>query len=155
MPNDGSPSTATGRTLGTWFSGVYAILVGILFFAMQTTKLWRPEAAEAEMAKMPFGRFDWGYVWADTLVPGPALLAGGILLLIRRRAARNLGRLLVFAGFALNLYAMIFFWVGLEVVGQPLAAGELWMNLAFTILGVLVMIHVALQAMREGRTIHS
>ena len=140
------------RGLSTCFAGVYAVLVGILFFLMQTTKLIRPDAAEAEMAELPFGLFDWGYVWSDTLVAGPALLAGGILLLSRNQAAHGLGRILVFAGFTVNLYAMIFFCIGLEAVGHPMSTAELWLNVAFTALGVITMIHIAVEVLKEYKT---
>ena len=133
----------------TYLIAGYAVACGMGFFIMQTGKLLRPEAANIEMASFPLGRFDWGYVWSDTLVAGPALLIGGIVLLARSRFAQRLGQLLVFTGFAINLYAMIGFWVGFWAIGQPMHGPELWINIILTFLGVLCMIHLAIQAVRD------
>jgi hypothetical protein len=137
------------RTPATYLIALYAMVGGLVFFLIQTSKLFRPEAAEVEMAKLPFGRFDWGYVWSDTLVAGPALFLGGILLLTRNRSTHRLGRLWVFTGFAINLYAMIFIWVGFWAVGQPIRGVALWSNVVLTALGVLSMIYLAVQTMKE------
>ena len=133
----------------TYLTALYAILGGMAFFVIQTSKLLRPESAEIVMAASPLGRFDWGYVWSDTLVAGPALLIGGILLLARNRFVLRLGRLLVFAGFAINLYAMIGLWVGFSAIGQPMHGAVLWMNIILTFLGALCMIHLGIQAARD------
>jgi hypothetical protein len=127
----------------------YAILGGVLFFVIQTRRLFVPTATETAMVDRPFGLLEWGFVWSDTVVPGPALLAGGILLLSRGLGAVRFGRMVVFAGFAINLYAMVFLWIGLAAVGEPMAGGELWFNIVATVLGVLCMLHVALRAIRE------
>ena len=130
------------RGIGRKLVAAYSIIIGMLFFAMQTSKLFRPEAAEQEMAHMPFGLFDWGFVWADTLYAGPALIVGGILYLLRRGFFIHLGGLLLFSGFAINIYAMIFFFVGLNAVGQSMESSEIVMNLMFTILGIVCMVYV-------------
>ena len=127
----------------------YSILVGLLFFAMQTSKLFRVETSELEMAEMPFGLFDWGFVWADTLVAGPMLLIGGIVLLFGNRQMFRLGGLLVFSGFTVNLYAMIFFVIGLNAMGHPMAVSEFVVNLIFTMLGLMCMISIAVDAIRN------
>ena len=127
----------------THLIALFAIVAGLLFFAMQTSKLFRPEAAEAEMRHLPFGLFDWGYVWSDTIVAGPALFLGGILLLWGGARSLRLGQILTFAGFALNLYAIIFFTIGLRAVGEPLAGSELWFNVIITILGLASMVYLA------------
>jgi drug/metabolite transporter (DMT)-like permease len=125
------------------------LLCGLLFFALQSSKLFRPEAAEAEMQKLPFGRYDWGYVWSDTLVAGPLFILGGILLLGRRY---RLGRLLSFAGFAINHYATIFLIIGFRTVGAPLSPADWFLLIFFGILGLLCMIYFAAQALREEAT---
>jgi hypothetical protein len=139
------------RTPATFLIALYAILGSLMFFGIQTSKLFRPEAAAAEMAKLPLGQFEWGFVWSDTLVAGPALLLGGILLLTRHRRAHRLGRLLVFAGFAINLYAMTFLWIGFWAIGQPIRGLEFWGNVVLTALAVLSMIYLAIQTMNEDR----
>jgi len=128
---------------------IYAMIGGILFFIMQTSKLFRIEAAEIEMAESPLGLFDWGYVWADTLLIVPFLFVGGILLLMRNRLVHRLGRLLIFAGFLLHLYAIIFFFIGLRAIGQPVSATEFWLNIIFTILGVISMIYCMWKTITE------
>ena len=40
---------------------VYAIFGGLLFALIQSSKLFRPEAAEAEMLVTPIGLFEWGF----------------------------------------------------------------------------------------------
>jgi hypothetical protein len=121
--------------------GLLAFLYGVLFFITQTSKLFSPESAEADMLKEPFGLFDWGFVWADTVFLGLMLLIGGILLLfLSGDRARRLGHLLAFAGFAMNLYATIFFVVGLQAAGEPMSGGELAVNTAFAFVGLLCMI---------------
>ncbi len=137
--------------LGRFFTGGYAILMGVLFVFTQTIKLVSPDASEEEMAKLPFGVFDWGYVWSDTLVAAPTLLVGGVLFLSRNLVAHNLGRILAFAGFTINLYAIIFFIIGLEAIGHPLDNDELWLNLIFTTLGVIAMIHIVIEVLKEHK----
>jgi hypothetical protein len=127
-----------------------AILGGLAFFLMQTSRLLRPESAEIELATLPLGRFNWGFVWSDTLVAGPALLVGGILLLARKPWIGRLGQLLAFTGFAINLYAMIFLWIGLAAIGQPMRGAELWNIAVLTFLGVLCMIYLGIQLARGG-----
>lgn len=124
---------------------LYAIFGGAAFFSIQTGRLLKPAASEAAFAQLPLGRFNWGFVWSDTLMAGPALLIGGLLMLGRRDAIKRLGRLLTFAGFAINLYAMIILWIGLAAIGEPMRAGELGMNIVLTFLGVLCMIRIAFQ----------
>ncbi|MBI5474396.1 MAG: hypothetical protein HY961_18825 [Ignavibacteriae bacterium] len=137
------------RTAVTYLIATYAILGGMAFFFMQSEKLLRPESAESEMASLPLGRYNWGYVWSDTLVAGPALLVGGIFLLLRNSAMHRLGQLLAFTGFAINLYAMIGLWVGYRALGSPMHGAELWMNIVLTFLGVLCMISLAVQLTRD------
>ncbi len=127
----------------------YAILGGSAFFVIQTSKLLRPNSADAEMATLPLGRFNWGYVWSDTLVAGPALLVGGILLIAKKSLHRRLGRLFAFTAFAINLYAMIGIWIGFSAIGRPMHGIELWSNIVLTLFGVLGMIHLAVQAAKE------
>jgi hypothetical protein len=134
----------------THLSAVYAILGGLAFFVIQSVKLLRPVSADSEMATSPLGRFDWGYVWSDTLVAGPALLLGGIALLIHSRFAQRLGQLLTFTGFTINLYAMICLWVGYSAIGRPMQGFELWSNIILTALGVLCMIYLGIQIVRDG-----
>jgi len=118
---------------------------------MQTSKLFRVETAELEMAEMPFGRFDWGFVWADTLVAGPLLVIGGIFYVFRNRWKSYIGGLLIFSGFTVNLYAMIFFIIGLQAAGHPMAASEFIVNLIFTLLGIMCMISIAVDALRKDQ----
>ncbi len=129
--------------------GVYAILGGAAFFLIQTMKILKPSLAKTEISQFPLGRFDWGFIWSDTLVPGPLLLIGGILLLVRDRTARRLGQLFAFAGFAINLYAMIILWIGLAAVGQPMGGAMLWLNMILTGLGALCMVFLCTGAARE------
>lgn len=129
----------------------YAILGGMAFFFMQSEKLLRPESAESEMAALPLGSYNWGYVWSDTLVAGPALLLGGIFLLLRNGMMQRLGQLLAFTGFAINLYAMIGLWVGYWALGSPMQGAELWINIVLTFLGVLSMIYLAVQLITGER----
>jgi len=124
---------------------LYAIIGGILFVIIQSSKLFHPEKAEQEMLTKPMGLLEWGYVWADTLVPAPFLLLGGILLFLLSGACRRIGGLLVFAGFALNLYAMIILWTGLPKIGQTMPPYLFWINVVLTLLGVLGMIFLALR----------
>jgi hypothetical protein len=126
--------------------GLYAIFGGLLFFAIQSSKLLWPAASELDMQKSVFGRFEWGSVWSDTLVAGPMLLIGGLLLFGKYR---RIGGLFVFSGFAINLYAMVFLIVGLRAVGRPMVGGELYFNLVATLLGVLCMAYLAYAAVKE------
>ena len=116
-------------------------LYGVLFFIIQTSKLFRPEAAAAEMAEWPCGLFDWGYVWSDTLILGPLLLVGGILLLLRNSS--RLGQLFAFTGFAINLYATIFLYVGLRTVDFSMSDGEWAFLVVPAFIGLLCMIYLA------------
>jgi len=115
----------------------YAMLGGLAFLLMQTGKLLDPVAAEAEMRAMPFGLFDWGFVWADTLVPAPLLLLGGALVMLGRQRP---GRLLVFGGMAVNLYAMLFFYFGFQATAFEVSSGEMIGNAVLTLLCVASMI---------------
>ena len=131
----------TGKRKHTPFSilvVIFSIFTGIIFFVIQTTKLFRPEEAEKEMLKLPIGLYDWGYVWSDTLVAGPALLIGGLLLIYGNKA---LGYLLIFTGFAINLYAMIFLFIGFNILGAPIVGFDLYLNAVWTLLGILCMIY--------------
>ena len=47
---------------------------------------------------------------------------------------------------------MIFFFIGLEAVGQPMSTTELWLNIVFTALGVMTMIHIAVEVLKEYKT---
>ncbi|MBC8484532.1 MAG: hypothetical protein ISS16_03670 [Ignavibacteria bacterium] len=119
---------------------IFSIFTGLMFFIMQTGKLFTPEEAEAEMLKLPMGLFDWGYVWSDTIIAGPSLFIGGMLLIWGNKA---LGHLLVFTGFAINLYAMIFLFIGFNVVGSPIVGFDLYLNVIWTLLGMLCMVYCA------------
>jgi len=118
-----------------------SILYGGLFFIIQTSKLFRPEAAAVEMAEWPCGLYEWGYVWSDSLVLGPLLLAGGILLLLR--SSSRLGQLFAFTGLAINLYATIFLYVGLRTVEFSMSDGEWTFLIVPAFIGLLCMIHLA------------
>jgi len=123
--------------------GLYAIIGSIAFFLIQTGKLCRPESTEKEMLNSPMGMFDWGFIWADTVVAGPFLLIGGIFLFLRSQILQKIGNLLVFSGFAINLYAMITLWIGLWKIGQSMAPGQFWMDLILTVFGILGMVFIA------------
>jgi len=125
---------------------LYAIFGSLLFFFIQTGKLFRPEAAEAEMLGSPLGRFDWGFVWADTFVPGPLLLVGGLCLLW---GSHCFGQLLIFTGFAVNLYATIFLLIGFQALGKPLVGADLVFILVTAFLGLLGMIWLAMAIFRK------
>jgi energy-converting hydrogenase Eha subunit C len=103
------------------------------------------------MAASPIGRYEWGYVWSDTLVAGPALLIGGIAVLLRSQPVRRIGQLLAFAGFAINLYAMIGIWIGFRALGRPMQGALLWANVALTAAGVLCMAYLGTQLARGNR----
>jgi hypothetical protein len=77
-------------------------------------------------------------------------ILGGILLLNSNRAAHRLGRLFAFAGFAINLYAMVFLWIGFWTIGRPMHGLELWFGVVLAFLGVLAMICLAVQTMKES-----
>lgn len=124
---------------------IFSIFTGLMFFIMQTGKLFRPEDAEKEMLELPIGLYDWGYVWSDTLVAGPALVIGGLLLAWGNKA---LGHLLIFTGFAINLYAMIFLFIGFNILGAPITGFDLYLNAAWTLLGILVMIYCAVSIVK-------
>lgn len=132
--------------------GILSIIYGIVLIAAQTTKFLRPGAAERAMLKTPWGLFDWGYVWADTVILAPLLLAGGILILWR--SGNPVGRLLAFSGFALNLYATIFFVVGSRAVGKPMSPGALALNISLAFLGLLAMVWLCLAAVRNRSARH-
>lgn len=128
---------------------IFAILGGVAFFIIQSSKLLTPGSSEIEMATQPLGLYEWGYVWSDTLAAGPSLLSGGIFMLVRKRAIRRIGQLLVFTGFAINLYAMIGLWVGLDAIGEPMLGTELWLNIFLTLLGCLSMVYLGVQIARD------
>lgn len=98
------------------------------------------------MLELPLGRFDWGFVWADTLVPMPMLIGGALLLLGRRN---RLGLLLIFGGCAINLYATIFFIVGLDALGKPIVGGDWVVLVATALMGVFCMMYAAIVLVRE------
>lgn len=139
-------------TLVNTLIALYAVIGSILFFIIQTAKLFRYDAAEKEMLTQPMGLFDWGFVWADTMVSAPFLLAGGILLLVPARHCRRIGTLLTFSGFALNLYAMITLWIGLWKLGHPMTPGEFWFDFGLTLLGILGMIFLAFKKDRVNES---
>jgi len=124
---------------------IFSIFTGLMFFIMQTSKLFRPEEAEKEMLELPIGMYDWGYVWSDTLVAGPALLFGGLILAWGNKA---LGHLLVFTGFAINLYAMIFLFIGFNILDAPIIGFDLHLNATWTLLGILCMIYCAISVVK-------
>ena len=140
MEKKESSLRASNRDPVKWFVALFSAFTGLMFFISQTGKLFRPEAAAAEMAKYPIGEFDWGFVWADTFVPGPLLLIGGILFLLKNS---RLGLLFIFCGFTINLYAMIFFAVGLHAVGSALTREEILVNAIWTLLGIGCMLVAA------------
>jgi hypothetical protein len=134
--------------LSTLLIGAFSTIMGLLFFGYQTRKLFDHEAAKHEMTELPFGEFDWGYVWSDTLIAGPILLIGGLLLLIGRLRGVRLGRLLVFAGLSINIYAMIFLWVGFAAVGEPIPLSQMWSDIVIMALCVVSIVTLAVQTMR-------
>lgn len=138
-------STQDARTPPRIAIGVYAILAGMLFFVLQTARFVHPEVSESAMRETFFGLFEWGFVWADTLVAGPFLLFGGVLMFGRHA---RLGELLAFAGFAINLYAIVFFFVGLDAVGRPVSGFELYFNLSFTFFATVAMVSIARSVLR-------
>ncbi len=127
---------------------ILAIFYGFLFLFTQTVKLFRPTTAEAEMAALPFGLFDWGFVWADTLVIVPMLLLGGLLL---TGGLFRWGALFIFCGMGINLYATIFFIVGLYAVDYHLSIPELTFLLITAFLGVLCMVYLAFALFVDGQ----
>ena len=131
---------------------VLSLLYGLAFFLLNTSKLFRPAAAEEEMAKLPYGLFDWGYVWSDTLVMGPLFAIGGILLMLR--SGSRLGQLFAFTGFAVNLYATIFLYVGCTAVEFALGTGELLFLLLPGFIGLFAMVYLgkAIVNVRTART---
>jgi hypothetical protein len=134
---------------------IYAILGGIAFFLMQTSRLISPQSTNDEMQKAPLGRYEWGYLWSDTLVAGPALFIGGIALLFPNRKAYRMGQLLSFSGFAINLYAMIGIWIGFWAIGHPMRGALLWGNIGLTILGVLCMIYLGVNIAETEKNVQS
>ncbi len=139
-----------GEKASKYLIAFYAILGGLTFFLVQTSKLFRPESAEIEMITSPIGRYDWGYVWSDTVIAGPALLIGGIALLLRNIRVQRIGQLLVFTGFAINLYAMVCIWVGLWALGHPMKGSLLWINIILTALGVFCMTNLGIKLTRRN-----
>ena len=137
--------------------GILSIILGLLFFLMQTRKLFMPGAAEAEMVELPFGRFDWGYVWADTLVSGPMLLFGGFLMIWGGKRFQRLGQMFAFTGFTLNVYAMIFFWIGFIAIGETLPGAIygaiLWEDIIFVLLCLVSTIYLAVRVVKEARQV--
>lgn len=121
--------------------GIISALYGVGFFIIQTGKMLRPEEANAEMARWPCGLYDWGYLWSDTLILGPILLIGGILLLWR--SSSRLGQLFAFTGFAINLYATIFLYIGLKTVDFSMSDGEWAFLVVPALIGLLGMIYLA------------
>ncbi|UCE17249.1 MAG: hypothetical protein JSV84_10130 [Gemmatimonadota bacterium] len=101
---------------------VLSVEYSLAFFLLEKSKLFRPAAAEEGMAKLPYGRFDWGYVWPDQLVLGPLFLIGGMVTVIRSNS--RLGRLFAVTGFAMNLYATIFLYPGFLAVVYRSGTGE-------------------------------
>jgi|GEM_PF-795326 len=125
--------------------GVYAILGSMAFFIIQTGKLFFPTRAEVEMKELPFGFFDWGFVWSDTLIAGPLLLIGGIFLFLKKQRINRVGQLFAFTGFTINLYGILVFWIGMAASGKPVHGMLLWSNVILTFLGMLSMIFLAIQ----------
>lgn len=130
----------------THLAGALSIFYGLAFVAAQTTRLFRPEAAEAAMAKTPYGLFDWGFVWADTVVIVPLFIAGGILLLWK--SSNPLGPVFAFSAFSMNLYATIFFIIGLDAAGKPMSVGALALNSCLAFLGMLAMVWLCIALAR-------
>ena len=119
---------------------LYAFMGGLMFLFIQTGKLLQPQAAEQEMLLSPLGRFDWGFVWADTLVPMLMLIGGALCVLWERY---RLGLLLIFGGCAINLYATIFLIVGFNAVGKPMAGADFIILVVEALLGVGCMVYAA------------
>jgi len=117
--------------------GLYSIVIGSWFLIEQTIRLFLVEKTEAEFATLAIGRFDWGFIWADTFLPGPMLFIGGLLLISSWKS--RTGHMFVFTGFAINLYAMIVFLVELSMLGEPISAGDFAAALVATALGVVCM----------------
>jgi len=137
----------------SYFIALYAIFGSLWFFIEQTSKLFRPQAAKAAMLDSALGQFDWGFVWADTFVPAPLLLVGGMLLLLW--SSSRLGQLFAFAGFAINLYATIFLIIGLRALGHPIVGTNLFVLVLVALLGLLSMIWLAVTIARERPVFHS
>ncbi|MBN2541802.1 hypothetical protein JXI42_02965 [bacterium] len=135
--------------------GIYAVLLGVLFFILQTRKLFMPAAAELEMRKLPFGLLDWGFVWADTILSGPLLVLGGLFILSARAGIQRLGKTFVFAGLAINTYAMIFFWIGYAAIGETVP-DAIWGSILlsdpiFFLLCLLSMVYLALNVTKDAK----
>jgi hypothetical protein len=127
----------------------YCIFGSVWVFSEQTAKLFRVEAAAAEMADSPAGRFEWGFVWSDTLVLGLFLLIGGLLLIGRR--TRIPGHLIAFSAFAINLYATVFLSVGYWAGGRPLGPRQTVVLLVIASLGAICMVYSASVLLRPNR----
>jgi hypothetical protein len=141
MNHSQSCSLGFKQRLADWATACYCLFGAVWVFAEQTAKLWRIEAAGAQMADSPAGRFEWGFVWSDTLVFGPFLLLGGLFLIARR--TRRQGHLFAFSGFAINLYATIFLWVGYWAGGQPLGLQQVLILLPTSLLAAVCMVYSA------------
>jgi hypothetical protein len=127
---------------------LYCVFGSIWLFAVQTGKLFRIDEAAAEMADSPAGQFEWGFVWSDTLVLGPFVLIGSILLIGRR--TRLLGHLLAFSGFAINLYTTVFILVGYWAGGKPWGVGQTLVLLVTAVLGAVCMVYSAIVLLRRN-----
>jgi len=128
----------------------YCVFGSVWIFLEQTAKLFRIEASSAEMGDSPMGQFGWGFVWSDTLMLGPFLLIGGLLLLSRR--TRTLGHLLAFSGLATNLYASVFILVGYWAGGKPLGSGQTFILLFTASLGAVCMVYSSSVLLHRNRT---
>lgn len=129
---------------------VLALLAGLMFILMQGGKLLGPEAASAEMAHLPIGPFDWGFAWADTFVPGPLLLIGGLCLLC---GSHRLGHLLIFAGWTVNFYGMLVFFAGYRAIGQPQTGSALVEIVATAFVSLLCMAWSVVATVRDHRIV--
>jgi hypothetical protein len=131
---------------------LYAIFEGVMYLRFLATLLLHPEEAQAMMLQLPFGRFEWGLVWANTAVAAPMVLLGGLLLFSRDATTQRLGRFLAFGGFTVNVYAVVMLWFGFRAMNRPWSGMPLWENVALTALGVLAMIYLAAESPRSLKT---
>lgn len=130
----------------THLMAILALIVGILFIVMQSSKLLQPETDMTNISSQPIGRFDLGFAFADTLIPAPLLILGAIWLLLGKY---RIGHLFVFAGWTINFYGMIVFFAGYQALGAPLAGQALVEVIATALLSLFCMIWSVVATLRE------
>jgi len=148
MNHSQSSSPTLRQRAADYAVALYCVVGSMWLFAVQSGKLFGIEEATAEMAESPAGQFEWGFVWSDTLVLGPFVFVGGILLLSRR--TRLLGHLVAFSGFAINLYTTVCIVIGYWAGGKPWGVGQTLTVLATAVLGAICMVYSATVLLRRN-----